>query len=42
MVDGLDLMSNIVKKRDINMRTNVQVVVNKRLSASGNTGFHYN
>jgi len=41
MVDGLDLMSNIVKKRDINMRTNVQVV-NKRLSASGNTGFHYN
>jgi hypothetical protein len=41
MVDGLDLMINMVKRRDITMRTNVEAV-NRRLLASGSTGFHFN
>lgn len=40
MFEGLDLTSNMVKKRDIAMRTNVEAV-NSGLSASGNTGFHF-
>jgi len=39
MVDGLDLMSNMVKKRDITISTNVEAV-KRRLSALGNIGFH--